>query len=390
MSLTESALWSIVLRKLAERGLVKSRVAKVIPTKPLYGPAPLSPFINTIRSAFPALSTNLSAQPARQAYAYVGVFIRPNVTGAGFRRSFFNHAGRPQFSSYQRPAFGARRNFSTGHFTPSPQQAADSLGTFLNGGKVFAAAVTEKRKMAEDEMLSDDLKERLQARAAAKRTKISMQQKRSLLQKLPAGTAQPEVEATAVPASVEKGLEATVEKKQEEKSDAFMGFESKAAFGLNDHVRMSIYLYAPPTWELESLQPNPRATIRPATIAELRRIANIHHNHLLAVADILESLMNRGVNVLEVTEEEGGLMEIGVHFKPGASPERVRQWLDSIGVSASSEDEHFRLEVVKGVVESVESLVMGSDRKDIEDFLALVDSLISEDREFGVRSSQRF
>ena len=113
------------------------------------------------------------------------------------------------------------------------------MGTFLNGGKVFAAAVTEKRKLAGDETLSDDLKARLQARAAVKRTKVGMQ-KKSLLKRLPSKNSEGEVKEISVPESVEEGLQVVVEKKEERKSDMFTNVESNTAFGQNDHVRMSI------------------------------------------------------------------------------------------------------------------------------------------------------
>ncbi|KAJ3044017.1 hypothetical protein HDV00_003546 [Rhizophlyctis rosea] len=392
----ESALWAWILKSLFQAGILKNGgAAKAIRAPPVFfQPARLSPMIHSIRSAFPVLSSKFAtAQPVRLSYAYSGILVRPHGAGTGMRRSFFNHATRPQFNAHHRPTFGARRNFSTSPFATNPQATTNLFGTFMaNGGKVFAAAATEKTCVAYDENKNDDLKARLSARAGSRKTDAKKDSRRVRLDRV---RAKAQTKKAPVVAKSVKSQE-----KEAQKPKMSAPVQTAPAFGANDHVRMSIYLYAPPSWELESLRQNPRCALHPAAIAELRRIANIHYTHLLAVSNILESLMGQGVTNVEVREEEGGLMEIGVHFKNGASLERVQEWLKEIGIGEGSEMEeghgHFSLEVVKGeaVEESVEEVVEKSiaerdlkkERGEIEEFLAMVNTLIKEDRSFGSQS----
>ncbi|KAJ3263300.1 hypothetical protein HK104_006669 [Borealophlyctis nickersoniae] len=254
--------------------------------------------------------------------------------------------------------------------------------------------MAEKMTAVTDDHDHDDLKTRLRARRAAAGKKGGRKGRVGAGKKSMFGNIATRAFATEAVVGIkevvgekkEQGIVRTVALNKPIKSVAAITPSEELKeheAGSTDYVRMSIYLYGPPAWEFDTLQPHPRARLRPSTIAELRRIANIHHAHLHAVARVLEALMCGGATEMEVVEEEGGVFELNVTFEVGVGVEEVERWLEGCGVRVGEGG----FEVV--LVKEDSSTALESNHRpdeDVTDFLAMVDGLIAENRSFG-RSS---
>lgn len=325
------------------------------------GPA-ASPFNSwaAMRGAGKQSMFNSKYQSFRYAAPFGRIFPTNNVFGGG--RTAAMRFGRP---------LGAQRNFTTGFAQPafsggSHQTFANSLSNSLSGLKVFPGALADEVDMKIQSR--DDLRSRIRARAHAR------QLRRARLAKQPFKVSQPthlnstmkraiDIKAVglgeAVLSEVIKCPSAVV-RPTRKRTTTRRAPQPRDHSG-NKSVSMSIYLYGPPAWEMETMSNGNDNQITGQMIAEIRNLANLHKEHLTSVANILDKLQKNGPSSMDVREEEGGIYELSISFPRGLSKADVIDYLLVIGVDPCSP--HFRLEVSEHSIDMQENTVasIGTD-----------------------------
>ncbi|KAI8918165.1 hypothetical protein DFJ77DRAFT_285095 [Powellomyces hirtus] len=351
-------LGSFQIPTAVQRSVLLLRVAKAVPPK-TYSPS-ASVFGQTelakaLRNIFPGLSRAF----ANPILAPVRVCARPSPTfrtAPPFGRIFPSTRFAPR-SGPGNPFGGGSRNYSTGFaqraYQEGGQQATNAFNG-LSGLKVVPGALADEVK-AKD--LSDDLKHRIRARAAGRkqrtvkkvaapvtpaRMNVSMQRaldSQPLHLGQAAGVAEePKAAVLCTRSSMKKAsrnlANLAAEKKQNEES-----------------VTLSMYLYGPPAWEMETIAGSGPCHITHPLISEIKSLGQLHKDHLMAVANVLEKLLQHGFDAIIVNEEDGGMYELNVAFPPHYSRNKCIDCLLVMGIDPCSP--HFRLEFTK--LESPES-----------------------------------
>ncbi|KAI9105401.1 hypothetical protein DFS34DRAFT_599214 [Phlyctochytrium arcticum] len=175
-------------------------------------------------------------------------------------------------------------------------------------------------------------------------------------------------------------------------------------------VTMSIFLYAPPAWEMDSIHPATTSKLHPSLISELHSLATLHRDHLTAVANILKKLYQHGATDLRVVEaDESGTYELVLTFPRGWARNDVVDAFLVMGIDPCSP--HFKLEQQKLQPEtrapsvpldystasasfpwlsdspSYEFYPQSPVAQDAYEFLAMVDSELSDGRRFGSKTN---
>ncbi|KAJ3170862.1 hypothetical protein HDU87_008690 [Geranomyces variabilis] len=121
-----------------------------------------------------------------------------------------------------------------------------------------------------------------------------------------------------------------------------------------ESVTLSIFLYGPPAWEMDTVHPGATTRISPALISELRTLAAIHRDHLTAVATTLETLLAHGFGDVSVVEyDDNGVYELVVRFPRGYGRDRVVDCLIVMGIDPCSES--FRMECHRRVEKGIDA-----------------------------------
>jgi len=175
---------------------------------------------------------------------------------------------------------------------------------------------------------------------------------------------------------------------------------------VHDPISVTMFLYAPPTWELTHLAA-PMTLLSPLAVADLRRIADLHFKHLTFVASVLEMCLEHAnasseggspspQEWIQVKELHGGLVEITVVWRRGKR--NFRELVERLGAG----EEAYTIEVMtpsdqndasdRSQTTNTEAASLmsspASQRQEVESFLAFVETLVKEDRPFGGGRSQ--
>ncbi|TPX66453.1 hypothetical protein SpCBS45565_g04464 [Spizellomyces sp. 'palustris'] len=320
---------------------------------------PYSHLLDALRSIFPGIARKMATQninptawalpkntsafrgrfyPAKgsisQAAPFGRIFPTQNTMFGAYSTRGFTQGSRQ---------FGARRNFTTGFGQQTFQSHGPSVSNTFAGFKVLPGAVIEEMK--DKNAMGDDLKARLRARV--NRTPKRRMVPRSVKSIRPARLGvllkrAVDVEPAGLGAAVENIGTAVVVRTAKKVVARRSPVQVNPASTKAVSVSMSIFLYGPPAWEMDSISRAGAQNLTIGLITEIRSLARLHKDHLTATAIILEKLLQNGLTDLHVREEEGGTYELNVVFPTGFSLTDVVDYLLVMGIDPCSP--HFKLE----------------------------------------------
>ncbi|KNC96878.1 uncharacterized protein SPPG_07708 [Spizellomyces punctatus DAOM BR117] len=418
---SSSRLLQVARRTVLHQLFLRAGVTqKAAPQLPLL---PYSHLLDALRSVFPGIARKMATQNITST-----AWALPKNTSA-FRGRFYTGRGpigqappfgrifpaqNTMFGAYSTRGFtqgsrqfGGRRNFTTGFGQQTFQSHGPSVSNSFAGFKVLPGAVTEEMK--DKNGMGDDLKARLRAR-------VTRTPKRRLVPKA-VKSIRParlgvllkravDVEPAGLGAAVENTGTAVVVRTAKKVVTKRSPVQVNPASSKAVSVSMSIFLYGPPAWEMDSISRAGSQNLTVALITEIRSLARLHKDHLTATAIILEKLLQSGLRDLHVREEEGGTYELIVAFPTGLSLTDVVDYLLVMGIDPCSP--HFKLEehqlksdmprrqepAMNGVNfpwPAAHSCTSSLDSHHVSDnlpadasaFLSMVESLISASEQFG-------
>ncbi|KAJ3019811.1 hypothetical protein HKX48_001738 [Thoreauomyces humboldtii] len=338
--------------------------------------------LSGLRSLLPGLSRRIAAEvgmrgPTLPTPAFVGRFYGRSTMN--FRTTAFFGAGFPHMSS---PATGlarpGARNFTSGFahtaYHGGGAQTTSSLFNSLAGLKAASGAFADEVKDQKIRKKKDSLKERIFARGAPRPSRRASSRKFT-------GSLQPTHMTRSLkrvvdtrPGSLLEVVEGEIKCEaacvRPSRVKCSRGvrpvFTSKATGSVQTSVEMSIFLYGPPAWEMQTIQSPGHISLTKDLIHEIRTIGTLHRDHLVKVAGVLQTLLDHGLDDLTVVEEDGAVYELKLAFPRGYTKVDAIDCLLVLGIDPGSPD--FRLEVNQldnQVVPRASSSFDGSDNPEM-------------------------
>ncbi|KAJ3138291.1 hypothetical protein HDU90_001253 [Geranomyces variabilis] len=361
------------LRERAEGGLLASfgpppprPLAIVLPLRPLklasIVPQPFSrvptanttPLLNALHSMFPALASRFTttagytaaARPmmATTARAYTTRPVMSFRSAPPFGRAFPSNGGAGAFSRS-----AGSRNYTTGFQRVYDQGGQQAFNAFA-GFKVLPGAVADERFACRDgkSKRATATAGKTTGSAASSRRPARLSTRRAHQAKPGDFAAVGDAKKAAASEIVSVAPAVAVVT-----APAAGAIRKRACRDLSklpasieqcqESVTLSIFLYGPPAWEMDTVHPGATTRISPALISELRTLAAIHRDHLTSVAATLETLLAHGFGDVSVVEDDdNGVYELVVRFPAGFGRDRVVDCLIVMGIDPCSES--FRME----------------------------------------------
>ncbi|KAJ3161393.1 hypothetical protein HDU86_007175 [Geranomyces michiganensis] len=295
---------------------------------------------------FPTLAarfTTAAGYTARpmMARAYIARPAMSFRSAPPFGRAFPSNTGNSAFSS----RFSSSRNYTTGFAQRAYQQGGQQTFNAFAGFKVLPGAVADERFANRDGKRNTAAKGAFTRRhsdcktsaASSRPARLNSTRRAQKTKSVDAAAEDAKLKVceplaiAAAPAIVKKAY-----RDLSKLPDAASGKQCR------ESVTLSIFLYGPPAWEMDSVHPDTTTRISAALIAELRTLAAIHRDHLTSVATTLETLLAHGFKDVSVVEEDNGVYELVVRFPRGYGRDRVVDCLIVMGIDPCSES--FRLE----------------------------------------------